>query len=200
MIAIINREVPTAVLKVNPVSNTSAGMIRNPPPAPTNPVRNPIRIPSRITKHGSEALFIIPNFLSSFDHRNGSQYHKDGKNAQQQQSFCEDERIRLYNNIRDDLNYPFACQKDGQNGRNSKQQSRPYIDEMFLVLWNCSNEAGNSNNKKRIGRRQDNIHVKKINQNWDGKNGSAASKDAQYKADTNRCYIPNNFHAANLVE
>lgn len=44
-------DVPTAVLNGRPVRNTSAGIIRKPPPAPTNPVRNPIRAPSTITRN-----------------------------------------------------------------------------------------------------------------------------------------------------
>ena len=51
LMAIINKEVPTAVLKGRPVRNTNAGIIKKPPPAPTSPVRNPISKPSIITRN-----------------------------------------------------------------------------------------------------------------------------------------------------
>jgi len=47
---IINNEVPTAVLKGSPVKKTKAGIIKNPPPAPTSPVKNPMMSPSSITR------------------------------------------------------------------------------------------------------------------------------------------------------
>ena len=44
--AIIIKEVPTAFFIGNPASKTKAGMIKNPPPAPTNPVKAPTNKPS----------------------------------------------------------------------------------------------------------------------------------------------------------
>ena len=44
--AIINKEVPIASFISSPANNTSAGMIRNPPPAPTKPVNVPTAISS----------------------------------------------------------------------------------------------------------------------------------------------------------
>ncbi len=46
LIAIIKSDVPAAVFMGRPVNNTSAGIIKKPPPAPTNPVRNPMSMPS----------------------------------------------------------------------------------------------------------------------------------------------------------
>jgi hypothetical protein len=51
LMAIINSEVPTAVLNGRPVRNTSAGIIKNPPPAPTRPVKKPINVPSTMTRN-----------------------------------------------------------------------------------------------------------------------------------------------------
>ena len=39
--AIINKEVPTAIFMGNLHLKTKAGIIKNPPPAPTKPVNNP---------------------------------------------------------------------------------------------------------------------------------------------------------------
>ncbi len=57
LMLIIKSEVPTAVLNGKPVSSTNAGIIRNPPPAPTSPVRNPIKTPSRITRNTRNRRF-----------------------------------------------------------------------------------------------------------------------------------------------
>lgn len=44
--AIITNEIPTASFIGNLLKNTKAGITRNPPPAPTNPVRMPTKAPS----------------------------------------------------------------------------------------------------------------------------------------------------------
>ncbi len=46
----MNNDVPTAVLNFNPVKKTKAGIIKNPPPAPTKPVKKPINKPSITTQ------------------------------------------------------------------------------------------------------------------------------------------------------
>ena len=51
LIAIINRDVPTASFMLIFVSNNRAGIIRKPPPAPTKPVISPTTIPSKAIKH-----------------------------------------------------------------------------------------------------------------------------------------------------
>ena len=42
----ITNEVPTAIFIGSFDSITNAGIIRNPPPAPTNPVKSPTKAPS----------------------------------------------------------------------------------------------------------------------------------------------------------
>tara|TARA_B110000971_G_scaffold100951_1_gene103849 strand:- start:245 stop:418 length:174 start_codon:yes stop_codon:yes gene_type:complete len=49
-IVIITRDVPIAIFISSPANKTKAGIIKNPPPAPTNPVIAPTTIPSIITK------------------------------------------------------------------------------------------------------------------------------------------------------
>ncbi len=48
LMAIIINEVPTAFFMGKPANKTKAGMIKKPPPAPTNPVKAPTNKPSII--------------------------------------------------------------------------------------------------------------------------------------------------------
>lgn len=68
LMAIIKREVPAAVLNGKPVKKINAGIIRNPPPAPTNPVRKPMIRPSAMTKKNrtpcvSETFSCFPRII-----------------------------------------------------------------------------------------------------------------------------------------
>lgn len=47
--AMMDKDVPTATFISNLATKTKAGIIKNPPPAPTNPVRTPTIRPSNIT-------------------------------------------------------------------------------------------------------------------------------------------------------
>ena len=51
----INRDVPIAIFISSPANKTKAGIIKNPPPAPTKPVIAPTTTPSNITK----IIFVI---------------------------------------------------------------------------------------------------------------------------------------------
>ena len=50
LIAMINKDVPTASFILIFVSSNKAGIIRKPPPAPTKPVTSPTTIPSKAIK------------------------------------------------------------------------------------------------------------------------------------------------------
>lgn len=50
LIAMTNKDVPTASFILIFVSSNKAGIIRNPPPAPTKPVTSPTTIPSKAIK------------------------------------------------------------------------------------------------------------------------------------------------------
>ena len=81
--AMTSSEVPTAIFMGSFASKTSAGMIRNPPPAPTTPVSIPTTPPfesyQRIVEFGLAACFLRLGFVF-FDHRiRGSQHHQSEK-------------------------------------------------------------------------------------------------------------------------
>ena len=60
--AIIINEVPIAFFMGSPVQRTKAGMIKNPPPAPTIPVNNPTMAPWMIK---DRFLYFISGFFSN---------------------------------------------------------------------------------------------------------------------------------------
>ena len=59
----IIKEVPIAFLISIPPKNIKAGMMRKPPPAPTNPVTAPIRNPSKNTIAVSYTHLTLPTIL-----------------------------------------------------------------------------------------------------------------------------------------
>ena len=56
---IINKDVPMATFIFNPYNKIKDGTIKNPPPAPTRPVRDPTPIPSRTANDELNFLFTL---------------------------------------------------------------------------------------------------------------------------------------------
>ena len=194
--AMITSDVPTAVFIGRRASTTSAGTIRNPPPAPTSPVSAPTTTPSATTARRNVpvergGVYVLPRRVTS-DHGDRCEDHQK----------CEehhDAGIPRHGDVAD----PEQCggkrrhqiqsrKKDGDDRRHAKSDGHihPYVAPTEVP--HGADQGRQSHDKQRVRGRRKRRNPDDVYEDRYGKDRTATTNQPEGRPDHDRKKISRN--------